>query len=58
VEIQKSDEIVGTEMPAPIEITETEKETEKLTYKQYRVKLFENFSTQYGKIISKLVAAK
>jgi hypothetical protein len=58
VEIQKSDEVVGTEMPAPIEITETEKEKEKLTYKQYRAKLFENFTTQYGKIISKLIVAK
>jgi len=49
---------VAVETQTPVLDRPAEKEIVKMTYKQYRVKLFDAFNAQYGKVISQTIAAK
>lgn len=46
----------AVEEQAPVEEEIAADASEKLTYKQYRAKLFDSFGVQYGKVISQTVA--
>jgi hypothetical protein len=56
-ETQNTQEAV-TETQTPVLEKTAEKEVVKITYKQYRAKLFEAFNAQYGKVISQTIAAR
>jgi hypothetical protein len=49
---------VAVETQTPVLDRPAEKEIVKMTYKQYRTKLFDAFNAQYGKVISQTIAAK